>query len=66
MVRRFLSPPSPAMGLRSGLSEAKTRRSKVKHIKKVTAVKLTVAEANMFDDIGDWFDDLGSDHKVKW
>lgn len=39
----------------------------MKHVKKVTVVKMTVAQANVFDDIENWFDDLGGDdHKVKW
>lgn len=38
----------------------------MKHIKKVTLIKTIVAKANIFDNIGNWFSDLGSNHKIKW
>ena len=40
----------------------------MKHVKKVTIKKVTVAKANVFQDIGNWFNDLGGHHttKISW
>ena len=38
----------------------------MKHVKRVTIAKSLVAKANVFDDIGNWFSNLGDTHKIKW
>ncbi len=38
----------------------------MKHIKKVTVVRTIVAKANVLDDIGNWLQNLGDTHKIKW
>ena len=41
----------------------------MKHVKKVTIAKVTVAKATTFDDIADWFNDLFNGHhttKISW
>jgi hypothetical protein len=43
-----------------------TRRRRMKHIKKVTVIKTIMVKANVFDDIGNWFQSLGDNHKIKW
>lgn len=50
------------MGLRSGFS-GNNRRIEMKYVKKVSAAKVLVSKANVFDDIGNWFHDIGSDDK---
>lgn len=35
----------------------------MKHVKKVSAAKVLVSKANVFDAIGNWFHDIGSDDK---
>jgi hypothetical protein len=37
----------------------------MKHFKKVTVVKTVVAKANVFDDIGNWFHDIGGNDKKR-
>lgn len=41
----------------------RTRRMEMKHVKKVSVSKVIVAKADVWDDIGNWFHDVGSDDK---
>jgi hypothetical protein len=38
----------------------------MKHVKKITVAKASAGKSNVFDDIANWFDGLGGDHKIKW
>jgi hypothetical protein len=53
-------------GCASGVQNDRKRKRQMKHLKKVTVIRATVARANFFDDIGDWFHDLGNTNKIKW
>lgn len=35
----------------------------MKHLQRVTSTKVSVAKANVFDDIGNWFHDIGGNDK---
>jgi hypothetical protein len=41
----------------------KTRRTEMKHVKKVSVAKVLPAKADVWDDIGDWFHDISGDDK---